>query len=118
MHIKVKTCVRGCSLYSDFFERAVGMKHLTRIIFIIYRIFGIYSQGDQTCGLTFDGMTFILMLFADDMIILGKEKDDWQTTFDLLETYSHEWGLQVNTDKTNIVVFRKRGAVKWWTMDI
>ena len=30
---------------------------------------------------------------------------------DLLEMYCHKWGLQVNTDKTKIVVFRKRGGL-------
>ena len=68
----------------------------------------LFLQGDQTCGLTFDGITFILMLFADDMIILGKDKKDLQTSLDLLEVYCQKWGLQVNTDKTKIVVFRKR----------
>ena len=45
------------------------------------------------------------MLFADDMVILGKDKNDLQTSLDLLEMYCHKWGLQVNTDKTKIVVF-------------
>ena len=44
------------------------------------------------------------------MVILGKDKDDLQTSLDLLEMYCHKWGLQVNTDKTKIVVFRKRGG--------
>ena len=71
----------------------------------------LFLQGDQTCGLTFDDITFILMLFADDMVILGKDKDDLQTSLDLLEMYCHKWGLQVNTDKTKIEVFRKRGGL-------
>ena len=41
------------------------------------------------------------MLFADDMVILGKDKGD----LDLLEMYCHKWGLQVKTDKTKSVVF-------------
>ena len=55
------------------------------------------------------------MLFADDMVILGKDKGDLQTSLDLLEMYCHKWGLQVNTDKTKIVVFfKERGVGGWW----
>ena len=60
------------------------------------------------------------MLFADDMVILGKDRDDLQNSLDLLEKYCKKWGLQVNTDKTKIVVFRKRGGLfnnEKWTYD-
>ena len=56
------------------------------------------------------------MLFADDMVSLGKDKDDLQTSLDLLEMYCHKRGLQVSTDKTKIVVFRKRGR-EWGVLN-
>ena len=49
--------------------------NVTSFVIIIYRRFRIIlTREDQTCGLTFDDITFILMLFADDMVILGKDK--------------------------------------------
>lgn len=115
MYTKVKTCVRGCNSYSDFFECAIGLKQGEVLSPALFSLFiedlELFLQNDQTCGLTFDDITFILMLFADDMVILGKDKDDLQTSLHLLETYCHKWGLQVNTDKTKIVVFRKRGGL-------
>jgi len=52
------------------------------------------------------------MLFADDMVIMGDTPNDLQNSLDLLSAYCKSWGLEVNPDKSKIVVFRKRGPVK------
>ena len=67
---------------------------------------------DPNCGLNLDDITFILMLFADDMVILGKSPSDLQNSINLLHKYCKIWGLEVNIEKTKIVVFRKRGPPK------
>ena len=59
----------------------------------------LYLQSDQCSGLSLDEITFILILFADDMVILGKDRDDLQKSLDRLEHYCNKWGLQVNTEK-------------------
>ena len=69
-------------------------------------------QDDPNSGLTLNDLTFILMLFADDMVVLANNTVELQNNLDLLYTYCSKWGLQVNTDKTKIVVFRKRGGLK------
>ena len=51
------------------------------------------------------------MLFADDMVILGKGSNDLQRSLDLLNSYRNKWGLAVNTEKTKVVVFRIRGGL-------
>ena len=45
------------------------------------------------------------------MVIIGKTPNELQQSLDLLKSYCDTWGLEVNTDKTKIVVFRKRGPV-------
>ena len=114
MYNKVKTCVRGCNSYSDFFDCAVGLKQGEVISPILFSLFiedlELFLQEDPTCGLSFDEITFILMLFADDMVIVGKDRNDLQRSLDLLNSYCNKWGLAVNTEKTKVVVFRKRGG--------
>ena len=115
MYNKVKTCVRGCNSYSDFFYCAVGLKQgevISPILFSLYiEDLELFLQEDPTCGLSLDEITFILMLFADDMVILGKDRNDLQRSLDLLNSYCNKWGLAVNTEKTKVVVFRKRGGL-------
>ena len=116
MYNKVKTCVRGCNSYSDFFDCAVGLKQGEVISPMLFSLFiedlELFLQNDQRSGLSLDEITFILMLFADDMVILGKDRDDLQKSLDRLEHYCNKWGLQVNTEKTKIIVFRKRGGLR------
>lgn len=51
------------------------------------------------------------------MAILGKSAKEVQTHLDNLYQYCNMWGLKVNTDKTKIMLFRKRGKInqheKW-----
>ena len=116
MYNNVKTCVRNCHSYSEFFECAVGLKQgevISPLLFSLFiEDFELFLQDDQNCGLRLDDITFLLMLFADDMVILGKDINDLQNSLELLEIYCDRWGLQVNTEKTKIVVFRKRGGLR------
>jgi hypothetical protein len=59
-----------------------------------------------------------MLLFADDMAIIGKTPEETQILLDRLYNYSNSWGLRVNTSKTKIMVFRKRGGLlptEHWT---
>ena len=71
MYNKVISWVRGCNSYSDFFDCAVGLKQGEIISPMLFSLFiddlELFLQDDQSI----DDITFILMLFADDMVILG-----------------------------------------------
>ena len=116
MYSQVKACVRGCNSYSDFFELAICLKQGEVISPLLFSLFiedlELFLQNDPNCGLTLDDVTFILMLFADDMVIVANNVQDLQKSLELLHIYCTNWGLQVNTEKTKIVVFRKRGRLK------
>ena len=72
----------------------------------------LYLQSDPASGLTIQDLCVILLLFADDMVILAESPNDLQKSLDNLCLYCDEWGLEVNTDKTKIMFFRNRGILK------
>jgi hypothetical protein len=77
-------------------------------------------QTGHKSGLSFDDVILILLLFADDMAILGMSPLELQKHLDLLHSYCSTWGLKVNTSKTKVMVFRKRGGllqIENWTYD-
>ena len=121
MYNKVKSCVKSCNTYSDFFEYAVGLRQGEVISPILFSFFvndlELYLQNEPTSGLLFYDIVLMLLLFADDMAIFAKSPDELQTNINLLHSYCKTWGLTVNTDKTKIMVFRKRGRLlsneKW-----
>ena len=49
-----------------------------------------------------------MLLFADDLVLISKTPDGLQALLDKLYNYCIEWQLNVNLNKTKIVVFSKR----------
>lgn len=68
-----------------------------------------FLENDVNSGLSYDDLIFILMLYADDMVLFGKSVADLQKSINLLSEYCDLWGLEVNTSKTKVMVFRRRG---------
>ena len=115
MYSKVKACVKGCKSFSDYFECSIGLKQgevLSPILFSLFLEDLEVFLSDSNGGVQIEEMSFILMLFADDMVILGRNRDDLQRSLDLLKTYCDTWGLTVNASKSKVVVFRKCGRLK------
>ena len=47
----------------------------------------LFLQNGVTSGLSFDDIVLILLLFADNMVILGKSVDEINTSLELLCNY-------------------------------
>ena len=68
----VKSCVRGCNSLFEYFNCVVGLKQGEVMSPILFSLFIEYFlQDDVNCGLSFNEIMFVLMFFADDMVILG-----------------------------------------------
>ena len=68
----------------------------------------LYIQSSNSSGLTFHDISLILLLFACDMVILGHNQINLQNSLDMLSEYCTRWGFEVNTEKTKVIVLRKR----------
>ena len=76
MYLRVKSCVRSCNNYSEFFQYAVGLRQGEVLSPILFSFFiedlELYMQKNLDSFIEFDEMILILLLFADDMVIIGK----------------------------------------------
>lgn len=74
----VKSCVRHCKTYSDFFEVSIGLRQGEVMSPILLSLFvedlELFLQRNIDCGLTVYDITLILLLFADDIVILGSSQ--------------------------------------------
>lgn len=115
MYQKVKSCVRNGNSYTDYFEYAVGLRQGEIMSPILFSLFvedlELFLQDNTNSGLLIDDIVLMLLLFADDMVIFGKSPQELQTNLNMLHEYCKIWGLKVNTTKTKIMVFRKRGGL-------
>lgn len=115
MYTKVKARVKVCNTYSDFFECAIGLKQGEVMSPVLFALFledlELVLQHDTECGITIDDICIILLLFADDIALMSRTISGLQDSLDLLKEYCLSWNLEVNANKSKIMVFRKRGPL-------
>ena len=76
-------------------------------------LFSMYLNDIEEClekpgaGITIDHMKFLLLLYADDIVIFAESAESLQSTIDDLFIYCARWKLRINTSKSFIVVFKK-----------
>ena len=79
MYENVKSGVKACASYSDYFSYAVGLRQGEVMSPILFSLFvedlELYLQDSVTSGLSIDDIVLIVLLFADDMAILGKSPE-------------------------------------------
>ena len=116
MYNEVKSCVKHCTSFSDYFNYSIGLRQGEIMSPILVSLFledlELFLQNKFDSGLIVDDIVLILLLFADDMAIFGKTVQELQLNLDTLHMYCNKWGLEVNASKTKIMVFRKRGNLK------
>jgi exonuclease III len=51
------------------------------------------------------------LMYADDLVLLSESQEGLQTHLDNLTRYCDTWGLNINTNKTKIIVFSPRQTI-------
>lgn len=49
----------------------------------------------------------LILLYADDTVLMSESAEDLQNQLNAFSKYCAEWRLQVNVDKTKVVIFSK-----------
>ena len=56
-------------------------------------------------------MHLLIMLYADDSVILTETEGDMQSALRMLENYCNIWGLKINVNQSKIMIF-SRGKIR------
>ena len=121
IYMDVKSCVKSMNSLSDFFKSDIGLLQGEVLSPFLFSLFindlELHLQQNADAGLTLDQLSVYLLMFADDAVIFSDSIDGLQSSLNNLESYCLKWNLNVNVDKTKIVVFRNGGVLgineKW-----
>ena len=110
MYSNTTSCVKLPQGITESFNSKVGIiqgNSLSPILFIIFidDISRIFCPL-QCDAVSLDTIKLNSLTYADDLLILSSSSIGLQNALDQLQNYSTKWGLEINTDKTKVMVFR------------
>ena len=82
------------------------------------RLFNIFlndlpSLFDESCHpLSLGDRKLNCLMYADDLVMLSETPQGLQSCLDKLKSYTVEWGLEINKNKTKILTFQRYGQRK------
>ena len=116
MYSNIKSCVIVNGQTSIFFPCSTGVRqgeNLSPVLFSLYLNDLESALIKNNNGVVIDLLgndathfiKLLVLLYADDTVIIGENKHSFQTCLDDFYKYCHTWKLTINFSKTKIVVF-------------
>jgi hypothetical protein len=120
LYQNVKSCICLNGTRSEYFESVIGVRqgeNLSPLLFALYindMESYLLERGATTLKIGEDDAFFnnmvklLLLLYADDTVILADTAHGLQVALDALNQYCDKWKLKVNIQKSKVMVFCKR----------
>ena len=119
MYKNVKSKISTNEGSSNFFSCNVGVRQGENLSPFLFSIFlndldaSLRSEGvpGVNIGVTIDDshvfLKLLILLYADDTVILSDDESSLQFAMNVFEEYCKEWHLTVNINKTKVVIFSR-----------
>ena len=112
MYSNTFICIQKNNLVSDPIQTHIGVKQgdsLSSTLFNLYlhdfdKCFSNCNNVEPVSLLQHD---FNHLLFADDLLLLSESNTGLQNCLNSLSDYCSKWKIQINLDKTKIIIFSK-----------
>jgi hypothetical protein len=117
MYSSLVSCIRANGMCSEFFECPIGVRQgcvLSPSLFSIFinQLANHMKDGGRHGIQMLPGLLeLFILLFADDVALLATTPVGLQNQLNILEKCCTEMQLEVNIQKTKIMVFRKGGIL-------
>ena len=118
MYDNIKSCVTINSECSDYFASTSGVRQGESLSPFLFAIFlndledylikancSVLEMTDMSADLW---LKLIIIMYADDTILLANSAINLQKGLNELKSYCNKWKLQINNDKTKIMIFANR----------
>ena len=109
-----ESCVKLGNKYTSSFGINLGVRQGCVLSPILFNLFmaDLAKKLEMADGKVKVNNTEISSVFwADDIILLSESEQGLNTMIKILEKYSNEHKLKINTDKTKVMIFNKTGRL-------
>ena len=111
LYDKVKSCVRGNHSLTNMFPCNRGVRQgclLSPVLFALYLNDLNRHIKASSQGLLVDDIPVHSLLYADDLVLIAKDRKDLQSQLDALHKFSNSLKMEVNMDKTKVMLIQKQ----------
>ena len=118
MYSNIKSCVSHNGHLSDYFVSVNGVRqgeNLSPFLFALFinDIEEFLTQNDcdpiqVTAADIHTYLKLLVIMYADDTVLFANSKENLQKCLNGLQLYCEKWKLQINAEKTKVLVFAKR----------
>ena len=114
MYTDVMFCVKVNGHITQSFSTNIGVKQGCVLSPKLFNMFinDIPSIFDDSCDpVDIYGDKLSCLMYADDIVLLSASENGLQTSLNHLRSYLRKWKLELNTEKTQVIVFNKSGRL-------
>ena len=108
----VKSRVKHNNLLSESFTCQIGVRQGECVSPFLFSMYLNDLESELATkgvdGINIGMLNLYLLLYVDDIVLFGKTPEDLQHGLTILENYCNRWKLTVNTNKTKIMLFKKK----------
>ena len=112
MYLSSKSCIRINNRITNFFPLGLGVKQGDNLSPNLFKVFinDLPTYLNSTPDPVFiNNSPLHCLMYADDVILLSSTHAGLQQKLDKLHDYCKDWCLNINTNKTKIIIFNKAG---------
>ena len=117
MYSKLTAQVKVGNTISNQFRCLIGIQQGSPLSSFLFNLFindlsEILNSSEIANKIQIGDMLINHLLYADDLVLINDTVFGLQSSLNKLATYCDKWGLTVNIEKSNIVVFKNGGNLK------
>jgi hypothetical protein len=116
MYANSKSQIKLINKLSDAIDVELGTEQGHPLSPELFKIF-VHDLSEQLNNIdginspSLNGVQISHLLWADDLVLMALDPKSLQMMLDVLHQYVEKWELEVNMDKTNVMVFNSSGRI-------